>query len=85
MKNRRPRKLKKIAKIRKAFADAALTAQAALITTMGMVQLALVNSQPPLYPMLKAFRIAEVTINTASAIQKCLSEIKPWQYYATRH
>lgn len=88
MKNRVPRKLKKIAKKRKAVADGIVGVRNVLTVAMGSVQLAMVAAQPlPMYgpsrifPALKALRILEIAKDTAAAVQRNMSHIKDWRQH----
>lgn len=89
MKDRRPRKLKKIAKKRKAAADAFTIVKATMVSAQCAAQLVIVSATPTPHfiptnvtAAEKALRITEIAINSASAIQRVLSDIKPWRAYA---
>jgi hypothetical protein len=87
MKDRRPRKLKKIAKKRKVAADAFVMVKAAMAMAQGCVQIVIITSSPvPVYGLSSAaertLRIAMATVDTTHTIHRIMSEIKPWRIYA---
>lgn len=82
---RLPRKLKKKAKKRKAFHDAMIMTQTAMLAVMGRSQVAMVAATPIRHPSeiaLKALRVAEVLYDTAQAVSKCMSQIKHYREFA---
>jgi len=90
MKNRRPRKLKKLAKKRKEAADAFIMAQAGLVAALGSVQLATITSRPRPIDMpphaalaLKSLAVVQSTAHTAQAIGNVMKQIKPWREHAS--
>jgi hypothetical protein len=85
MKDRRPRKIKKIAKKRKAVADAVIMAKSAITAMNCAVQLATIRSRPTpvnALPVEKALNTAQACVDAANILQAVLSEIKPWRAYA---
>lgn len=85
MKDRRPRKLKKIAKKRKAAADALVMFKSATVTMQGAIEMAMISATPVPIPAsigIKALKVAETAIDTATAIKNIMSEIKPWREFA---
>jgi hypothetical protein len=89
MKDRRPRKLKKLAKKRKDKADALVMVKCAMTSVMSASQLAMVSASPILKENIvegriqKALRIVEIAKNSAEIIGKHMSEIKPWREHAS--
>ena len=86
MKNRVPRKKKKLAKKRKAIADILTTTQMALIAANSAVQLAIVNATPTLGPspinrILKVLRVIEIAKDSAKLIQERSSQFKDWRNF----
>lgn len=81
MKQRLPRKAKKIAKKQVSAMIAFRTLQGSLIAAMAMAQTSIVSAEPrPIeiltsaHVALKALKIAEITSQTANQIGKILSE-----------
>lgn len=86
MKNRVPRKLKKLAKKRKAIADTLTTVQLALIAAQSNAQVALVSAIPsygpsPVAVALKTLRVVQIAMDTAKIIQE-KARFKHWKEFA---
>lgn len=88
MKQRFPRKLKKIAKKRKSKADAIIMGMSVVSAAMSMSQVLMIQSKA--IPKVenhaelineKRIHTAQAIFDSAAAIKNILSEIKPWQYY----
>jgi hypothetical protein len=71
MKDRRPRKLKKILKARFAKATALRIVQAAIMTTLNICQMASVSALPTPNPN-KAIAVAQIAIETANALTQVM-------------
>lgn len=85
MKDRRPRKAKKIAKKKKSKVDALVMMQAALTTALHVSQLAIINSTPIMFSeaakIEKSIRVVTHTVESARAISNVMKQIKPWRTY----
>lgn len=82
MKQRFPRKLKKIAKKRKSKADAMIMVQSAMASAMGASRVASIQAQPSFgITAPKVLSAASVVLDTVTSISKVMAQIKPWQYY----
>ena len=87
MKDRRPRKQKKLAKKRKAKADAVVIAECSIAQALAMCQLALINSKPiprfngilTDYKEEKMLAIANCIIQDSYSANIIMQQIKPWR------
>lgn len=89
MKQRFPRKLKKIAKKRKGQADVMIMGMSVVSAAISMSQVLIIQSKP--IPKVenrvelineKRIQTVQAILDSATAIKNILSQIKPWQYYA---
>lgn len=90
MKNRVPRKKKKIAKKRKSINDSVLMAQSAMVVMSGLTQTAIIAAMPTGYvpivtPAIKALKVAEAMLNTANAIKNITNQFKPWTHFVPNY
>lgn len=91
MYNRRPRKVKKLAKKKKAKHDAAVMVQTAVVSVMGAIQFAHIQSLPILKDANvgairtdKALAATKAAIDTTLAVSKSLQQIKSWREHASK-